>query len=141
MNLKQAFFGVELVINFHINFNVKYIYFLFRGFYFHVMLLVRCYMYFACKQYTPWAAVKLSNAYRSAATKRLGTAGLDNINFTEIIYLYLFGMYNMSGTTGNHFNIIIIQCVNVTQLILYIYVYHWMCFLSVLTIPGYISII
>ena len=41
------------------------------------------------------------------------------IHFTEIIYLYLFGTYNMSATTGNYFNIIIIQCVNVAQLILY----------------------
>ena len=41
------------------------------------------------------------------------------IHFTEIIYLYLFGTYSMFATTGNYFNIIIIQCVNVTQLILY----------------------
>ena len=40
-------------------------------------------------------------------------------HFTEIIYLYLFGTYNMSATTGDHFNRIIVQCVNVTQLILY----------------------
>ena len=38
------------------------------------------------------------------------------IHFIKIIYLYLFGM---SATTGNHFNTIIVQCVNVTQLILY----------------------
>ena len=42
-----------------------------------------------------------------------------SIHFTEIIYLYLFGTYNMSATTGNYFKRIIIQCVNVTQLILY----------------------
>ena len=41
------------------------------------------------------------------------------IHFTEIIYLYWFGTYNMFATTGNYFNRIIIQCVNVTQLILY----------------------
>ena len=34
------------------------------------------------------------------------------------IYSY-FGTYNTFATTGNYFNRIIIQCVNVTQLILY----------------------
>ena len=43
-------------------------------------------------------------------------------HFTEIIYLYLFGTYNMSAINGYHFNRIIIQCVNVTQLILYTYI-------------------
>ena len=64
------------------------------------------------------------------------------IHFTGIIYLYyyLFGRYNMSVITGNHFNIIIVQCVSVTQLIIYTCILLDV-FPEFLTILWYISII
>ena len=40
-------------------------------------------------------------------------------HLTEIMYLYLFGTYNMSAMTGNHFNRMIVQCESIDSIYMY----------------------